>query len=99
MIVVARESRGWLQKDLATAIRVAQGTISKFEVGGTVPDYCIDGMARALQFEREIFEQPDLLVGLGGDFLYRRRAKLSAKDQRRVEAVANIRKIQVMRLL
>lgn len=40
-----------------------------------------------------------MLAGLGGDFLYRKRAKLAAKDQRRVEAEANIRKMQVTRLL
>ncbi|MDP9173409.1 MAG: ImmA/IrrE family metallo-endopeptidase [Planctomycetota bacterium] len=100
MIVLARESRGWTQKDLAKVIRAAQATISKYEIGAIpVPDYHRDQICTALNYERELLQQPDLLVGLGGDFLYRKRARLSAKSQRRVEAEANIRKIQVVRLL
>ena len=100
MIVVARESRGWTQKDLAKVIRTTQGTVSKYEIGAIpVPDYHRDAICGALNYERELLEQSDLLVGLGGDFLYRKRARLSARAQRRVEAEANIRKIQVVRLL
>jgi Zn-dependent peptidase ImmA (M78 family)/transcriptional regulator with XRE-family HTH domain len=100
MIVLARESRGWTQKDLAKVIRATQATISKYEIGAIpVPDHHRDEICSALNYERELLEQPDLLVGLGGDFLYRKRARLSAKVQRRVEAEANIRKIQIVRLL
>lgn len=100
MIVLARESRGWTQTDLADTIRTTQGTVSKYEIGAIpVPDFHRDAICSALNYERELLEQPDLLVGLGGDFLYRKRARLSAKVQRRVEAEANIRKIQVVRLL
>lgn len=100
MIVVARESRGWTQKDLATALRTNQSTISRYELGAIpVPPYHVDALSSALKYEREFFEQPDLLVGLGGDFLYRKRASVTAKAQRRVEAEANIRRMQVTRLL
>ena len=100
MIALARESRGWTQRDLATAIRAAQGTVAKYELGAIpVPDYHVDALCRSLNYDRALFEQPGLLVGLGGDFLYRKRAKLAMKKQRRVEAEANIRKLQVMRLL
>jgi len=100
LIALARESRGWTQRDLATAIRAAQGTVAKYELGAIpVPDYHVDALCRSLNYDRALFEQPGLLVGLGGDFLYRKRAKLAMKKQRRVEAEANIRKLQVMRLL
>ncbi|MGN6625884.1 MAG: ImmA/IrrE family metallo-endopeptidase [Tepidisphaeraceae bacterium] len=100
MLVLARDSRGWTQSDLASVIRVAQATVSRYEIGALpVPDVHRDQIASALNYEPEFFEQPDLLVGLGGDFLYRKRAALSAKSQRRIEAEANIRKIQVTRLL
>jgi Zn-dependent peptidase ImmA (M78 family) len=100
MIVLARESRGWTQKDLSTAIGAVQATISRYELQLLpVSDQHRDDIADALRYERELLEQPDLLVGLGGDFLYRKRARLSAKAQRRIEAEANIRKIQVVRLL
>src|SRR5579872_686361 len=100
MIVIARESRGWTQKDLAKAIGIQQATVSKYEIGLlSVPDNHRDAMCSVLRYDRDLFEQADLLVGLGGDFLYRKRAGLSAKAQRRVEAEANIRKMQVVRLL
>lgn len=99
MVVLARESRGWTQKELAAAIGVAQGTISKYELGlDTIPEHHATSICQALRFERELLEQPDMLVGLGGDFLYRKRACVSAKAQRRVEAEANIRRLQVRRL-
>lgn len=100
MIVLARESRGWTQKDLSKAIVAGQAAVSKYELGLLpVSDQHQNDIARVLRYEREFFEQPDLLVGLGGDFLYRKRARLSAKAQRRIEAEANIRKMQVVRLL
>jgi Zn-dependent peptidase ImmA (M78 family)/DNA-binding XRE family transcriptional regulator len=100
LITLARESRGWTQGDLAKVIRATQGTVSKYELGlNPVPEYHLREIARALNYEVAFFEQQGLLVGLGGDFLYRKRAKLSAKAQRRVEAEANIRRMQVTRLL
>lgn len=100
MIALARESRGWTQKDLAGVIRAGQGTVSKYELGTIpVPDHHLDAICLALRYERAMFEQSELLVGLGGDFLYRKRASVTAKAQRRVEAEANIRRIQVVRLL
>src|SRR5665213_1695129 len=100
MIVLARESRGWTQKDLAKAIRVVQGTVSKYELGSDpVPEQHAAAICAALNYDPDILEQPGRIVGLGGDFLYRKRARLSSKIQRRVEAEANIRKIQVSRLL
>src|SRR5689334_16663607 len=78
MLVIARESRGWTQKDLATPTRLAQATISKYEIGALpVPNNHRDAIAGSLNYEVELLEQPDLLVGLGGDFLYRKRARLS----------------------
>ncbi len=100
MIALGRESRGWTQTDLASAIRAAQGTVSKYELKLIpIPEFHINEIGRALDYDRSFFEQSDLIVGLGGDFLYRKRARLTARDQRRVEAEANIRKIQVVRLL
>lgn len=100
MLILGRESRGWTQKDLARVLGGVQATVSRYELGLLpVLEEHHDTAARALRYDREFFEQPDLLVGLGGDFLYRKRARLSAKAQRRIEAEANIRKMQVVRLL
>lgn len=100
MIVVAREARGWTQRDLARGIGASQGTVSKYELGLLrVPEHHAEAIARQTQFERSFFEQTDQVIGLGGDFLYRKRASVPAKVQHRVQAEANILKMQTMRLL
>ncbi|MEM7807541.1 MAG: XRE family transcriptional regulator [Planctomycetota bacterium] len=100
MLILAREARGWTQTDLARTIRVGQGTIARYELGErTPPPEHVDMIARALDFSTGFFAQHEHIVALGGDFLYRRRARVTAKDRRRVEAEANIRRLQVLRML
>ncbi|GMU80967.1 MAG: hypothetical protein AMXMBFR47_08380 [Planctomycetota bacterium] len=100
MITLMREARGWTQKDLAGAIQIAQGTLSKYELGLLqVPDSDIEAITSALVFDRTLLDEFVPLLGLGGDFLYRRRANVPAKDKRRVQAEANLIRIQTERLL
>lgn len=100
MIVLAREARGWTQKDLAGAIRAGQGTVSRYELGLVpVPSYHHDAISEALQFEPEFFTLDCQLLRPGGDLLYRKKADVSAKTLRRVEAEVNIRKMQVELML
>ena len=99
MIVVARESRGWTQSDLAEALGVKTPAVCKYELGTLNPGLDITRIADALKFDQRFFEQDTRLVGLGGDFLYRKRAHVSAKVRRRVQAEINILRIQCERLL
>lgn len=100
MIVIAREARGWTQRELARGLGASQGTVSKYELGFLkVPEHHVQVIVRQTQFERSFFEQEDHVIGLGGDFLYRKKASLPARVQRRVQAEANILKMQVVRLL
>ena len=100
MIVLAREARGWTQQELAKTIRVSQPNLSRYELGTVRPPAShVDAISRALDFTTEFFHQREYPVSLGGDFLYRRRARVPARDRRRVEAEANIRRMQVARML
>lgn len=100
MIQLARESRGWTQGDLAKAIGVTQAAISKYEAGLLpVPRHHAEAIAERLRYTVELIEQQEPMIAVGGDFLYRRKVSVSAKVRRRVEAEANIRKLQVRRLL
>ncbi|MBL4591306.1 MAG: ImmA/IrrE family metallo-endopeptidase [Phycisphaerales bacterium] len=100
MVVVARECRGLHQKDLAKALGCAQSTISKYEIGSLcLPHDHTVAIASALKFDIGFFYQRDMVYGLGGDFLYRRRASVTKKMRTRVEAQANVLKMQVERLL
>ncbi len=100
MITLAREARGWTQRQLASAIGSTQSTVSKYEMSLLrVPDADRESISDALDFEPSLFVQATLPVGLGGDFLYRSRAHVPAKDKRRVQAEANILRMQLERLL
>lgn len=100
MLALAREARGHSQTSLAKAVGTTQSTISKYEAGASnVSDEHLASLCRVLRFDRSFFEQQDLAVGLGGDFLYRKKARLSAKARQRIEAEANVRKLQVSRLM
>lgn len=100
MLSLARECRGWTQRDLARAIGVSQTAIGKYEAGLIrFPENEITKLCSALDFEPEFFAHRPIRVAPGGDFLYRKRANVSQKVRRRVEAEANIRLLQVERLL
>lgn len=100
MIMLGRESRGWTQGDLAKAIQTIQGTISKYEAGLLhVTHAHLESISRSLRFDQSFFFLDEQLFGLGGDFLYRKKANVSAKTLRRVQAEANIRNIQTRVIL
>lgn len=100
LIVLAREAREWTQRELASQLGVSQAALSKYELGLLqVPEDVIEQLARLLDFDRDFFSQSVQVVGLSGDFLYRRRAHVPAKVRRRVQAEVNIRKLQLERLM
>lgn len=101
LIVLARESRGWTQKQLAEAIGVSQATVSKYELGSVPPTHNhIELMASALSYSVEFFEQPDQVYALGSSLIFhRKRVQIPMKTQRRIQAEVNLRNMQVARLL
>ena len=100
MITLAREAREWTQSDLAEAIGAIQGQISKYELGMlAVPEPHADLISKELDFHPSFLQKTDIVLALGGDFLYRRRAHLAAKVRRRVQAEANIYKMRIAQLL
>ncbi len=99
MISVGRDLREWSQGDLANAIGVARTTISKFEMRALPCDREIPKIAARLNLHPDFFEQFESIHGLAGDFLYRKRAYVPARVKRRVQAEANLKKLQVKRLL
>jgi len=100
MIVVARESRGWTQRELAAELKVSQASWSKYELGMLrIPDDLVLTLATKLDYDPDFFCQTGTLVGLAGDFLYRRKAHVAAKVRRRVQAEVNIRRMQIERLM
>lgn len=99
MITIAREAREWTQANLAHAIDRSRGTVCRYELGELSANRDLRAIATAMNFEPAFFEQNEPIFGLGGDFLYRRRAHVPAKSKRRVQAECNILKMQLDRLL
>lgn len=98
MLTLAREARGLTQSELATRIRVGQGTLSKYENGVNVPpdEFCAV-LGRGLGYPPAFFYQPEQPYGFP-PFHYRRRKKMSAKALGRVIAEMNIRRIHIKKL-
>lgn len=101
MVVLARESRGWTQTDLANAIGVRQAKICKYELGTLeVSQSDLDAMARALDYSPRFFEQADRIYDPSSSLLfYRKRVAIPVKVQRRICGEMNVRKMQVAQLV
>lgn len=101
MLVLARESRGLNQTELARAIGVKQAKVSKYENGFlNVSDDDLAKVSSVLGYHRDFFFQTDTVYGLGATVLFhRRRQTAPARVQRRVQAQVNILRMQIDRLL
>lgn len=99
MMILARDSRGMTQADLAARMKLGQGTLSKYETGFLEPpDEFLSDLSEALGFPKEFFFEPGRPYGLP-PFHYRRRKKLSVKALSRIVAEMNIRRIHLSKLL
>ena len=101
MITVARESRGWTQTNLAHAIGVSQPKICLYELGTIkVSDEDAQSMAQALDYSSRLFTQSNRIYDpISSIFFYRRRVRVPIREQRRICAEVNIRKMQLSQLL
>jgi Zn-dependent peptidase ImmA (M78 family)/transcriptional regulator with XRE-family HTH domain len=101
ILVLARESRGLSQLELARAVRIAQGTISKYENGLLqVSEADLSRIATFLDYDQQFFLQRARIYGLGSSFLFNRRRRTApVRIQKRVQAQVNILRLQVERLL
>ncbi len=100
MLRLARDANSLTQAELAGASCVTQALISKLEHGlVTEPsDEVVNALAGSLKFPPAFFYQPDRAIGFP-HFHYRRRAKMGAKELARIEAVINIRRQHLQRLM
>jgi Zn-dependent peptidase ImmA (M78 family)/transcriptional regulator with XRE-family HTH domain len=100
MLRLARDAREFTQAELASASGVTQALISKLEHGLiTEPsEQVILSLATALRFPPTFFLQQERAVGFP-HFHYRRRARMGTKDLARIEAIINIRRQHIAKLL
>jgi Zn-dependent peptidase ImmA (M78 family)/DNA-binding XRE family transcriptional regulator len=101
MLVLARESRGHTQLELALLLGIEQGTLSKVE-SGTIPisDQLIAKAAHVLKYPKNFFFQNERIYGFGSSvFYHRKRQGLPLKHLRQLHAEMNIRRFGIQRLL
>lgn len=100
MLKLARDARELTQAELAQRSGITQAFISKLEHGlNTQPgDEALERISKALGFPRAFFFQRERAIGLP-HFHFRKRAKLGAKPLARIEAVINIRRQHIGKLL
>lgn len=101
MIVLARESRGLTQEELAEALSVKQGYISKIESGllNVSAEY-LEKISETLRYPKDFFFQTDVVRGVGSACIYhRKRESLSARDRYRITARLNLLGLHSSRLL
>lgn len=100
MLRIARDRLGITQAELATKSGFTQALISKLENGliQEAPQETVKKLSGVLSLPPDFFFQPDRGIGLS-HYHYRKRAKVGAKTLAQLEAVVNIHKMHVKRLL
>jgi Zn-dependent peptidase ImmA (M78 family)/DNA-binding XRE family transcriptional regulator len=101
MIEVARESRGYTQKEVADAIGVTQGLISKAESGTKdLGARDVESIARFLKYPIALFYERVRVREVGSTCLYHRKRKtLPAKVIKKLDAQMYVRNVNVRKLL
>lgn len=101
MLALRRELLGLTQAELAAACNVSQSLISKVEAGMiSVPADLTDSLARALDAPRDLFFAEARVYGYGSAcFHHRKRADVTVKRLRSIQARVNLLRIQIERLL
>lgn len=99
MVVLARESRGFSQEELTEKLNISQGKLSKFENGiQGISDEILQRLSIVLNYPVSFFYQRDNIYNLSL-YHYRKKLKAPKKDQDKVEAILNITRFNIERLL
>ncbi len=101
MVILARQSRGLTQIELANKMGVGQGTVSKIEAGLAHPTMDeLEKIAAVLCYPNHFFTQKRRIIGPGITELYhRKREAVSARTLNKVHACAAIRIMNIEDLL
>lgn len=91
MLTLAREARGYTQKDLVNAIAMqSQGNYSRMEKGILpVPPELLKQIAGELNFPESFFYRQEPLVSQA-EYFYRKKASMPKKDQYQLEATFDL---------
>lgn len=100
MVTLAREAAGLTQDSLAHESGISQAFISKIEHGIEIPnDGVLERMGEACDVPVKFFYQQGEILGEGiVDLFHKKRLTLPAKPLRKANAVANVSRMEALRL-
>jgi Zn-dependent peptidase ImmA (M78 family)/transcriptional regulator with XRE-family HTH domain len=101
MVTLARESRGFGQKELSEISGISQGKLSKIENGliPITPDD-IERFSKYLSYPETFFKRNDRILGVGlSEYFHRKRQSVSQKILNKVYAKLEIRRMEILRFL
>lgn len=99
MLVLARESRGLVQKELASQLSIDQGTLSKIENGVLhISEEQLEEVCRVLEYPKSFFLQTGNLFHPNLHY-YRKKVTIPGKVLKKAEAQMNITKLTLDKLL
>jgi Zn-dependent peptidase ImmA (M78 family) len=97
MLVLAREAKGFTQKELAKCVGCNQSRLSKIESGELIPqENDVLNFAKVLEQDREFFLQKEAAIPASVSF-YRKAQTLPLKMLRQCNAQMNVRRLQIER--
>lgn len=101
MLILARQSRGLTQKELAERLSITPALLSKMENGiRDVTSENLERIACVLDYPREFFFNSESVYGLGVSEIYhRRRQNVSNKTLDRIHAQVNVVAISLNKML
>lgn len=101
MVVLARESRGLSQTQLAKRLSISSAMMSRIESGvRPVSDAVLENLSRDLDYPVEFFSQADPIIGFGtGELFHRKRQDVPQRKLDQIHAWINIRRLHLKRLL
>lgn len=100
MLIMARESRGMTQKDLALAIGMPPGSLSKVENGSAeLSEDRMDQIVAVLRYPRHVFDWPDPIYGFGSSsFYHRKQLTIQQTALRTIQARVNFLAMRMRRM-
>ena len=102
MVVLAREYRELTQEALAKELFVSQAKIAKIEGGLTtdIPEELFQRISSKLDFPPSFFLQEEDLIGFGSSaYFYRKKARITLSDRKRIHGLVNLIRIHLKKLL
>lgn len=101
MLVLARQSRGLTQTELAAKLQISTGMLSRMESGVRgVSAQLLRMFSDVLDYPAEFFLQDDSVYGFGtSELFHRRQQAVSHRTLAKIHANINIRRIHLTRLI